>query len=69
MTPSTSAPTWLKAASLAGSRQQQIIMPASDISAIKVDGVHTDVVITPYSDRVMIVVSQTGTMGTLVRQH
>ena len=44
-------------------------MPASDISAIKVDGVHTDVVITPYSDRVMIVVSQTGTMGTLVRQH
>jgi len=42
-------------------------MAISDISALRIDGVHTDCVITPYGDRVMVIVSQTGTMGTLVR--
>jgi hypothetical protein len=39
----------------------------STISAITVDGVHTDVVITPYVNKMFVVITQTGTMGTLVR--
>eukprot|EP00658_Telonema_sp_P-2_P063162 TRINITY_DN51886_c0_g1_i2.p1 TRINITY_DN51886_c0_g1~~TRINITY_DN51886_c0_g1_i2.p1 ORF type:complete len:166 (+),score=52.14 TRINITY_DN51886_c0_g1_i2:63-500(+) len=34
--------------------------------AAMVQGVHTDLCITPFEDRVMVVISQTGTMGTMV---
>jgi len=40
--------------------------PQPLITAVKVDGIHTDIVITPYTNRVFIVITQTGTMGTLV---
>merc|ERR1711865_1148359 len=35
-------------------------------SALLVKGIHTDICITPFEDRVMVIISQTGTMGTLV---
>jgi len=39
--------------------------PVTTLVATKVDGVHTDLVVTDYSDRLFIVVSQLGKLGTI----
>jgi len=39
--------------------------PVTSLTATKVGGVHTDLVVTDYSDRLFIVVSQLGKLGTI----
>lgn len=39
--------------------------PVTSLTATKVAGVHTDLVVTDYSDRLFIVVSQLGKLGTI----
>merc|ERR1711990_873857 len=36
---------------------------SSQCSACVVDGIHTDIVITPFANRTFVVITQTGTMG------
>ncbi len=38
----------------------------SRTAAALINGAHTDICVTPFEDRVLVVVSQTGTMGTMV---
>ena len=40
----------------------------SRLSGKLINGFHTDICITPFEDRVLLVISQTATMGTMV-QH
>jgi len=40
--------------------------PVTSLTTTKVDGVHTDLAVTNYSDRLFVVVSQLGKLGTIV---